>query len=195
MTALRLNFAAPATRLAMAAVLWLPALWQSAHAEAAKAPTHIQTEIPQARLAGEGTFRWFGLKIYDARFWVGDKGYVASAPTASPYALDLRYARHLVGAKIAESSQDEMKKLNLGSPEKRAAWRAQMDKIFPDVEEGTHITGVYLPNKGIRFYRDGTQIGEVMDPEFAAAFFAIWLNPKTSAKSLRDALLTDAAPR
>ena len=162
---------------------------------AVKLPAHVKAELGQARLAGYGTFRWLGLKIYDAQFWVGDKGYLSGAPGAARFALDLQYSRRLLGKKIAESSVNEMQKLNLGTPEQRAVWRNRMDNLFPDVQEGTQITGIYLPNQGARFYRDGVGLGEIMDADFGRAFFAIWLDEKTSAGSLREALLADAAPR
>lgn len=158
-------------------------------------PSEIATDIADARLAGAGTFRYFGLHIYDARFWVGAGGYRASAVRAEKFALELRYARALAGIKIAERSADEMKKLGLGSSAQRADWLARMEKIFPDVQEGSRITGVYLPAQGARFYRDGKPIGEVADPEFAHAFFAIWLDPRTTGGPLREALLSEAAPR
>ena len=158
-------------------------------------PSHILADVPAARLAGQGTFRWFGLAIYDAQLWVGEKGYQPAAPTAAPFALDLRYARALVGKKIAESSQGEMQKLGYGSAEQRTGWLAKMTALFPDVREGTHITGIFLPAIGARFYLDGKVLGEIADPEFARAFFAIWLDPKTTGGALRDALLTDAAAR
>ena len=162
---------------------------------AGQAPTHIENDVPKARLAGSGNFRYFGLNIYDASFWVGPNGYKPTAPKAEKFALDLRYNRALVGKKIAASSVDEMNKLGLGSTMQHAEWQAKMEKIFPDVVDGTHITGVYLPNQGARFYRDGKPLGEILDPEFGYAFFAIWLDPKTTGGKLRDALLTDAAPR
>jgi hypothetical protein len=159
------------------------------------APAHIQSEVRQARLAGEGTFRWFGLKIYDAQLWVGEKGYVEQAPYSEKFALNLRYARSLYGAKIAEASRDEMLKLGLGTEQQRANWQADMEKLFPEVDEGTQLTGVYLPGEGARFYLDGKPLGEIRDAEFARAFFAIWLDANTSAQKLRTALLADAAPR
>ncbi len=180
-------------RALLTGLMLLAALPMTALAESA--PAHIQTALGRARLAGAGNFRWFGLKIYDAKLWVGDKGYVATAPAASSYALDLRYARNLVGARIAESSEDEIRKLNIGTAQQHVAWRAKMVAIFPDVQDGTHVTGIYLPHQGVRFYRDGLLLGDILDHDFALAFFAIWLDPSTSAKPLRQALLTDAAPR
>lgn len=158
------------------------------------APSHIESEIAGARLAGHGTFRFYGMKIYDAQLWVGPKGYEAAAPTAAPLAIDLNYARALVGKKIAEASRDEMLKLQVGSAAQRATWLAKMEAIFPDVQEGTHITGVYLPAFGAKFYLDGKLLGEIADPAFGHAFFAIWLDPKTTGGKLREALLADAAP-
>ncbi len=158
------------------------------------APAPIQAEITGARLAGHGTFRYFGMKIYDAQLWVGPKGYEAAAPTAAPLALDLNYARALDGKKIAEASRDEMAKLHVGSAAQRATWLTKMEAIFPNVREGMHITGVYLPAFGAKFYLDGKPLGEIADPEFGHAFFAIWLDPKTTGGKLRDALLADAAP-
>ncbi|RQO33672.1 hypothetical protein DBR37_15495 [Herminiimonas sp. KBW02] len=158
-------------------------------------PAHIQKELSPAYLSGQGSFRWFGLKIYDARLWVGEQGYNSAAPETSKFALDLRYARSLQGRKIAEASRDEIQKLGLGNAQQLTEWQNRMEQIFPDVSEGTHLTGVYLPNAGARFYLDGKAIGEIMDAAFAQAFFAIWLAPKTTAPQLRNALLAGAAAR
>ncbi|MEC5215077.1 hypothetical protein RCH09_000007 [Actimicrobium sp. GrIS 1.19] len=159
------------------------------------APAHIEMEIPAARLSGEGTFRWFGLHIYDAQLWVGKRGYDAAQPEAAPLALDLQYARALNGRKIAESSRDQLDKLQIGSAQQRAEWLEKMAALFPDVQAGTHITGVFLPGLGARFYLDGKRLGEIADPAFARGFFAIWLDPKTTAPHLRKALLPDAPAR
>lgn len=156
---------------------------------------HIDREIGAARLAGQGTFRWFGIALYDAQLWVGARGYLVSAPEASPFVLDLRYARALDGQKIAESSFEQLEKINAGTGAQRAAWLVKMRAIFPDVKPGSHLSGVYLPDFGARFYLDGTLLAEVPDAAFARAFFAIWLAPASTASQLRLALLHDAAPR
>jgi hypothetical protein len=161
---------------------------------AAPVPAYVAEHLSQPRLAGQGPFKWFGLRIYDAELWVGDKGYQGYQGGA-PFVLDLRYARRLEGIKIAEASADEMAKLGAGTPAQRAVWLARMKEIFPDVKEGSHIGGVFLPTGGARFYLDGKPLAAVPDPEFARAFFAIWLDPNTSAKGLRAALLKEATPR
>jgi hypothetical protein len=162
---------------------------------AAQPPIHIAAELKSARLAGIGTFRYFGLHIYDAQLWVDARGYRSDNPAVERFALDLKYARSLNGSKIAKSSIDEIKSLRLGTIEQRADWLGKMEKIFPDVKEGTHLTGIFIPRLGARFYADGRLLGEIADPEFGRSFFAIWLDPRTTAPVLREALLEDAAPR
>ncbi|MFL6711001.1 MAG: chalcone isomerase family protein [Massilia sp.] len=155
------------------------------------AAPHIEAAVPQARLAGSGLYTWFSLKVYTAELYVGPKGYAPDAP----FALDLRYARDFKGKKIAEVSAEQMVKVGVGTPEQRALWQEKMQALFPDVRENSHITGVNLPGVGARFFLDGALIGEIDDPAFARTFFAIWLDPATTAPDLRKALLRQAAPR
>lgn len=155
----------------------------------ASAPPHISSVIPNAHLTGSGTYRWFGLKIYDAQLWTGQAGIAPDALRSNPFALDLHYARHLVGEKIADASLDEIRKIGIGTPAQHAAWLTSMTALFPDVEKDTHLTGFYAPGKPTRFFLNGIAIGEIADPEFGPAFFAIWLHPKTSAPAFRRALL------
>lgn len=155
-------------------------------------PIENEIEIGNARLAGQGHFRWFGFKIYDAELWVGDQGYRPNAPESARFALSLTYARDLHGTRIARTSIDEISKLGFGTREQREVWLNRMEAVFPDVHQGTRISGIYLPDHGARFYLNGKLLGEIADREFARAFFAIWLDPRTSAPSLRNSLLSSA---
>lgn len=156
-----------------------------AHAQTAT----IKTLLPEASTIGSGTFRWFGLKLYDARLWADARSFSSAQWSSVPLALELTYARTLVGTRIADASLDEMKKLGMANATQQRAWLDAMKQLFPDVAEGTQLTGLYQPGQPTRFFRDGEPIGEIADPEFGRAFFAIWLHPKTSAPKLRAALL------
>lgn len=168
-------------------VLWLALV--PLHAE----PAYVARELGpgNARLSGQGVFTWFGLTIYSAELWVGPQGYTPAAP----FVLDLRYARSLNGRKIAEASAEQMAKIGAGTEAQRAAWLEKMKAIFPDVKDGSRLTGVFLPGQGARFYQDGRELALVADPAFAQAFFGIWLDPATTAGKLRTALLRDAGPK
>ena len=163
-------------------------------AQAAAQPAVALVELAgKLRLAGEGVLTWFGLKIYRARLWVGAEGMDSTRPMAAPFALELTYARAFEGHKIAERSLHEIEKLGLGDNPHREAWLADMKRIFPDVAAGDRLTGVYRPGGGTTFLHNERAAGEIADPQFAAAFFAIWLDPRTAAPGVRKQLLARAA--
>jgi hypothetical protein len=153
------------------------------------APAPVVSSIDAPRLSGRGLLRWFGLRVYEAALWVPASGFDPARPLRSPFALELRYERSLEGAAIAETSAREMARLGLGTPARRDEWRDALRRILPDVRAGDRLTGVHLPGRAVRFFRNDQAIGIVDDPEFGAAFFAIWLDAQTAAPELRSALL------
>lgn len=143
--------------------------------------------LPQARLAGSGRLTWFGLHIYDAALYVPAQG---GGPLATQrFVLELRYARALAGRAIADTSRDEIARLGFGSAAQRTRWHEQMRALFPDVAAERRIAGLHLPGQGARFYFDGRFLGAIDDPDFAQAFFAIWLDERSRSPELRRALL------
>jgi hypothetical protein len=168
----------------IAALALLAALSWPLHARDAL-PAAVAAEAPGLMPLGTGTFSWLGLEIYTASLWA--RG--GTPDFGQPLALALRYARSLKGAAIAERSAEEMRQLGVATPEQLAAWRADMEALFPDVSKGTTLMGVHLPGEGARFYRDGRLLGTIRGADFSRAFFSIWLHPQTSAPKLRAALL------
>lgn len=151
-------------------------------------PPEVAAELPGATLQGEGRLRLFGLPVYDALLWVArplDAAQVESAPLA----LELRYARALRGALIAERSITEMRRVGEFDEPSAQRWLAAMSTTFPDVKAGDRITGVQRPDVGARFHVNGRFAGEVREALFARLFFGIWLSPRTSEPALRSALL------
>lgn len=180
------SFDAPARAPAIAAVQAV----QTAPDSRSAAPAPIRASLPAARLAGEGTLRWFGLRIYDARLWVGPRGLDPERIGDDAFALEIRYARSLSGAAIAERSAAEIARLGLAATEgQRIGWLERMAAIFPDVRDGDRIAGIFDPRTGTRFFLNEQPIGSVADPAFARAFFGIWLDARTAAPQLREALL------
>lgn len=185
------------TVLARAAVIglgWAGLPGWAPPAAATMAPGAIARLLGEARLSGSGRFTWFGLTIYEAQLWVGPRGLDASRFTESPFALDLRYARALGGRAIADASIREIAALGVGSEAERASWLDQMQRVFPDVRTDDRITGIHRPRQPVSFLLNDRPIGEIPDPGFAAAFFAIWLDARTRAPQLREAMLAGANP-
>jgi Chalcone isomerase-like len=137
------------------------------------------------RPVGQGSFSWLGLHLYDAALWAPN----GRLDFSRPFALVVRYARAFDGETIAARSIEEIERLGSGTPAQRGAWAARLRGAIPDVEAGDQITGVYRPGAGARFYLNGRVLGEIDDPAFSRAFFAIWLDPRTSAPELRAALI------
>ncbi|MEY2890665.1 MAG: hypothetical protein RJA98_573 [Pseudomonadota bacterium] len=175
----------PLTRRAWVLALLAPAV---ARAQVAAPPPEVQRALPQAQLQGEGRLRFLGLRIYDARLWVAP-GLEALAFARVPLALELIYARSLKGRLIAERSLTEMARGGPIDAAQRSAWLAAMVGLFPDVNEGDRLTGVFSPGLGAAFHVNGTALGEVRDAAFAERFLGIWLSPLTSEPALRQALL------
>lgn len=162
-------------RALLLAALCAPLLARSASAQASIAP------YSGLRRWGSGSFRQLGFWVYDATLWAGDD------PLRPPLALRLDYKRSIAGKVIAEASVKEMRRFSTDDAALQA-WGAAMQRIFPDVQPGDHILGLYRPD-GAHFYHNDRPIGAIDTPGFAATFFAIWLDARTSAPELRAALL------
>jgi hypothetical protein len=136
-------------------------------------------------MRGEATMRFFGLKVYDVRLWTQMKPFTYS----DPFAVELVYDMNLNGKDIAERSVKEMRSQGYNDEGKLKRWGEEMAKIFPDIKKGDALIGVSIPGKEARFYSREKLIAAVPDPEFAKAFFDIWLSEKSSEPRLRLKLL------
>lgn len=144
-------------------------------------------QLPQVSLVGSGDFSWFGFSVYNAKLWSPAQ----RVDFTQPFALELTYRRTISRDTLVDTSLDEIRRIN-GEPldnEQQENWTRQMRQAFVDVKDGTRITGVFLPDQGCRFYVDGKLQHIIDDPEFARAFFSIWLDPQTRSPKLRAALL------
>ena len=158
----------------------------------ADVPPHVDRALGDARPAGSGRLTWFGLHVYDARLFVPRAGFDARRFADHRFALELTYARRLDGRAIAERSDSEIGRLGLATEEQRARWLKSMTALFPDVRAGQQLAGINVPGRGAEFYLDGRLLGRIDDPAFGAAFFAIWLDARTTAPELRASLLQQA---
>jgi hypothetical protein len=146
-----------------------------------------QEAVPGARIIGAAEFSVFGFDVYNARLWSA----VQPLSDDQPFALELIYQRKISRDDLVQASVDEIKRLSGSavSSEQLAGWQAQMQRSFVDVLPGTRITGVYVPGQGARFFVGQQLQHEVQDPQFARAFFNIWLDPRTRNPELRQQLL------
>jgi hypothetical protein len=151
-------------------------------------PPAVATQAGDLRRLGAGTMRWFGLHVYDAALWVRDTTWDAR----DTFALDIVYARSIAGKALAESSITEMKRVGFTDEAQHARWLPAMVRTFPDVGRGDRLVGLNLKGTGAAFFNQDRALGTIDDPEFARAFFAIWLDPRTREPQLRNRLLGKA---
>lgn len=177
-------------RFARSLVLVLTLLGADLARAAVGLPGSLMQDRPELRLLGSGRMTWYGLHIYDVALWAPGQRFEFS----SPFALAIRYSRDFQGRRIAERSALEIERLGFDDREKLARWTAQMERIFPDVRAGESLIGVYQPGVGAQFYHQERFAGRVDDPEFARAFFSIWLDPRTREPRLRERLIGVRAP-
>jgi hypothetical protein len=170
------------------ALVAVASLTCSLRAQATAMPAEVASELAASKLLGAGRLTWFGLSVYDARLWAGER-FSAAQFEREPLALEIQYARTLQGKQIAERSLAEMQRFGPTSEADAARWLASMVQLFPDVTAGDRLTGVHRPGEAARFYFNGKLRGEVRETDFARRFFGIWLSPQTSEPKLRLALL------
>ncbi|MCX8099556.1 MAG: chalcone isomerase family protein [Casimicrobiaceae bacterium] len=149
-------------------------------------PAEVAALLPDLRLRGGGLFRYWGFQVYYAWLWTPGG---APYDPARPFALDIEYLRRFSEEVLAERSIEEMRAQGRGSEALYPHWLRQMRRVFRDVKPGDRLTGVATPARHARFYYNGALTGEIADPAFTDAFFAIWLSERTSQPRLRELLL------
>ena len=146
------------------------------------------TPLPGTVLAGQGTMRFFGLEVYQARLWVSP-GFAPERYADQPLALALTYQRNFTAEAIAKRSIEEMRRVGSFTPQQATRWQQALQAALPDVKPGDRLLGLYQPGAGAVFKMGGRVVGEVADAEFSRLFFGIWLSPQTSEPGLRQELI------
>ncbi len=149
------------------------------------AQAEIEAYVPEAEVVGSGRLNVLFWEVYDAKLFAPEGVWQEQ----QPFALQLSYLRDISGKQIADKSAEEMRRLEVAGEMKLADWHAQMRRIFPDVEKGDTITGIYTKGGETIFYFNGEEAGRISEPEFGKAFFDIWLSQHTTAPDLRKKLL------
>lgn len=136
----------------------------------------------QLRPVGQGQMSWLWFKLYDATLYSQSGRY---EPGHYPQALTLTYARAIEQEDLLSATAAEWQRLGLGSDTDRLRWLDQLAALWPDVGAGDSLT-FYVDEAGFgHFWWHDQPLGSLADPQFSAAFLAIWL-----ADNSRDPALT-----
>ena len=136
----------------------------------------------QLRPVGQGEMSWLWFKLYDATLYSASGRY---EPGHYPQALTLTYARAIEREDLLSATAAEWQRLGLGSETDRERWLGRLAALWPDVGAGDRLT-FYVDSAGAgHFWWQDKPLGSLADPQFSAAFLAIWL-----ADNSRDPALT-----
>ncbi len=141
--------------------------------------------VPDAKQVGQGRLSVLFWDVYDAKLYAPDGTWSQD----KPFMLSLHYFREIKGVDIADRSVQEIRNQGFDDEVKLAAWHTQMKHLFPDVEDGSILSAVFIPGEKIKFFDRHQPIGVVNDAMFVRLFADIWLSEKTSRPDLRRQLL------
>lgn len=131
----------------------------------------------------------WGFEIYDARLWTKPEFSVPQYASHG-FGLELTYLRKFEGRDIAKRSIEEMKRVGKFNADQEMMWLKAMTDIFPNVDKGDKLLGIYKPNEGAEFWSNQKRVGLIADSQFAKLFFGIWLHESTSAPEIRQAWMS-----
>lgn len=153
--------------------------------QAGELPVPLRDVTPPLQPVGSGTLRWFGLHVYDVSLFAETRPY-SSDDTA---ALSISYAISIKHHRLLDTTLKEWRRLGQGTAAQHEQWRRQLDGMWPDVKAGDRLTAFKRRNGPTQFYFGDRLLGEIADPAFGPAFFAIWLHERSRYPAVRDKLL------
>jgi hypothetical protein len=148
-------------------------------------PAPLQNRTPALLSVGASTLHWFGMHVYDIALYNEGPDYA----TNSTAALSIRYAISIKHRRLQETTLKEWKRLGQGTPEQHERWISRLDGLWPDVKPGDCLTAFRCREGPTQFFFGDRLLGEVTDPAFGPAFFAIWLDTGCRYPKVRDGLL------
>ena len=151
-------------------------------------PGELARDLEKPVLAGSGRLRFLGFSVYEARLWTAPQ-FQAERFGAHPFALEILYARAISASALTDATLQQMQALDAPPGVRQSDWQKALQGAFPDVKAGDRLTGVHLPDKGLRLYFNGQLHKAIDDPMLSQHFFAIWLSPATQEPRLRAQLL------
>lgn len=148
-------------------------------------PAPLQSRAPALLPVGASTLHWFGIHVYDIALYSEGPDFA----TNSTAALSIRYAVSIKHRRLQETTLKEWQRLGQGDAEQHARWISRLDVLWPNVRPGDSLTAFRLRDGPTQFFFGDRLLGEVPDPAFGPAFFAIWLDAGCRYPKVRDGLL------
>lgn len=161
------------------------ALFSTSALGGAALPVPLRDVNPALQPVGTATLHWFGLQVYDIDLYAQGGAYTADRAAA----LSIHYNISIKQGRLLDTTLKEWRRLDKGESGQREQWIKQLEPLWPDLKAGDRLTAFMREEGPTQFYFDDRLLGEVADPAFGPAFFAIWLDPACRYPKVREGLL------
>lgn len=152
---------------------------------AVELPVPLREVKPDLQSVGAATLHWFGLHVYDVALYAQDPAYTTNGTAA----LSIRYNISIKRRRLLDTTLQEWRRMNKDDDKQREEWIKQLESLWVDLKSGDSLTAFRKGDGPTKFYFGDKLLGEVSDPAFGPAFFAIWLDADCSYPKVRDGLL------
>lgn len=162
------------TRLLIAAFAALLPLGWAVQAMSQVAPPEVSSVVPQPAVAGEGQFRYLGLKVYELDlFTQGGSRFNAD----KPFALAIEYDRKIRTAVLLKASLGELERVE-GKKADHSAIRDKLAACYRDITPGDRIVAAPKGANAMSFWVNGQRTCTLSHPNFRDRYMGIWLSDK-----------------
>ena len=145
--------------------------------------TILEKFIPNFKLVGRATYKFFLLDIYHATL-ISETGHYPS----DKFALILRYNRDFSKQSVVKETVEQLQKQKKYSENELIALKQLLNKAFRTIQKNDQFIAIKLLDKGI-FYFKNEKVLETSDMDFLDLFFNIWLRENSQDPDFTKSLL------
>lgn len=156
-------------------------------------PEKIIKESKELNLNGAGVREKFFMDLYVGSLYLLEKEKDPNAIISSDELMALRLniiSDLITSEKMTNATIEGFENATKGNT---AAIQAKIDdflETFKDeIKKGDSFEMVYVPEEGVKIYKNGKQEKTISGLEFKKALFGIWLSDKPAQKSLKEDML------
>lgn len=168
-------------RLKLALLLMLFALPTWAAGKPAELDDYVQASAPY----GSAKLKVFFMDVYTVQLWQD----AASWSYDAPFALSIVYDMDFTRKQLVDESIKQVRRIHKPGDDVLADLRQNLNRLFPDVNEGDRITAIYVPKKEVVLFHNGQKTGSMSDARLLKPFMDIWMSEKTEYPAVRKRML------
>lgn len=156
-------------------------------------PGYLNFEDAELRLNGAGVREKFWMNMYAAGLYLQKSSSDAKEiiQADAPMAIRLHIVSKMITSKrMIEAVDEGFKNATGGNTSKISAEIKRFKSFFEDkINKNDVFDIVYLPEQGVKVYKNDEEKGMIKGMEFKQALFGIWLSHKPADEALKNGLL------